>query len=113
MSCLKCGRNAEHPQVFCKECLADMEKNPVKPGTAIYIPTPPAAPVQKRPKAKVIEPEEQIRRMRSSLRWMRFSLVVLLAALGVTVWLNIQLLNQRDEAPVKQHYTVVDTTGTS
>ena len=113
MSCLKCGRSAEYPQVFCEECLADMEKNPVKPGTPIYIPAQPAMLVQKKPKAKVVEPEEQIRRMRVSLRWMRFSLAVLLAALGVTIWLNIQLLNQRDEAPVKQHYTVVDTTSAS
>lgn len=38
MQCMKCGREIPAGDVFCQECLADMEKYPVKPGTVVHIP---------------------------------------------------------------------------
>lgn len=39
MYCLKCGKETEADNVFCAGCLEVMEKYPVKPGTAVYIPS--------------------------------------------------------------------------
>ena len=38
MNCLKCGRETSSEQCFCQDCLLDMEKYPVKPGTVIQLP---------------------------------------------------------------------------
>ena len=38
MYCMKCGREIEDGQAFCGDCLAVMEKYPVKPGTAVILP---------------------------------------------------------------------------
>ena len=35
MSCMKCGKEVSEDQVFCPECLAEMERYPVKPGTPV------------------------------------------------------------------------------
>ena len=38
MSCMKCGKEVSEDQVFCPECLAEMERYPVKPGTPVLLP---------------------------------------------------------------------------
>lgn len=35
---MKCGKETAEGQVFCENCLKDMEQYPVKPGTPVYIP---------------------------------------------------------------------------
>ncbi|MBE6976889.1 MAG: hypothetical protein E7439_06855 [Ruminococcaceae bacterium] len=81
MYCIKCGRKEKGKRVFCQECLDIMEQYPVKPGTPIQLPTytppaPPAKASRRRPK----KPEEQIRRLRSNLRWMTCAFVLALLA---------------------------------
>ena len=39
MHCLRCGRETENQQVFCKACLEYMSLHPVKSDTPIYIPS--------------------------------------------------------------------------
>lgn len=39
MNCMKCGREIPVGQVFCDGCLKVMETYPVKPDTAIHLPT--------------------------------------------------------------------------
>lgn len=46
MNCMKCGREVESDQVFCKDCLTDMEKHPVDPNAVVLIPKR-TAPVKK------------------------------------------------------------------
>ena len=36
--CLKCRREIAEGQVFCDDCLAQMKKYPVKPGTPVNLP---------------------------------------------------------------------------
>lgn len=48
MNCLKCGREIEEGQVFCNDCLVQMAKYPVKPGTAVQLPSAEALPFQRR-----------------------------------------------------------------
>ena len=38
MSCMKCGKEVSEGQVFCEECLTEMERYPVKPGTPVLLP---------------------------------------------------------------------------
>ena len=38
MNCIKCGRETTGENVFCQDCLAEMEKYPVEPGTVVLLP---------------------------------------------------------------------------
>lgn len=112
MNCMKCGKEADKGQVFCAECLQEMEKYPVKPGTAVQIPQRPAEPAAKRVKRrKVLRPEEQIARLRSAVVWMGLTIAVLIAALVLTVAVSLHMMEQQEKAPViGQNYTSVETT---
>ena len=80
MNCIKCGRETGEDQVFCEQCLKEMENYPVKPGTAIRIPThEPREEVKKQPKRKtVLPPSEQIQRLRKKVRALRVVLALML-----------------------------------
>lgn len=72
MHCMKCGREIEEGQVFCSDCLLVMAKYPVKPGAAVLLPKRRELPFVKRPVSrwKLVTPEDQIRKLRKSLRVM-------------------------------------------
>lgn len=58
MACLKCGKEAEG--TFCTDCLAEMERYPVRPNTAIHLP-PPNASVRRNSHKRIEKSaEEQI-----------------------------------------------------
>ena len=97
MLCIKCGRKLEEGQVFCNLCLGDMAEYPIKPGTPIQLPPPQTeAPVKPRKKIPVVfkKPEMEINRLRSSIRWLTFILIVLLLAFAFSCVLLIALLEQ-------------------
>ena len=86
MYCLRCGRDTQDQHVFCDLCRQDMEAYPVKPGTAIHLPrrnTAAAAPKKSRRK-KTVTPEEQVLRLKRSLRrvWALVCILFLLLALA-------------------------------
>lgn len=110
MQCMKCGRETESGQVFCRDCLAEMEKYPVKPGTPVYIPNQ-AQPVRK-PQRYVIpvDPEEQVRRLRRKVRWLGRCLFLSLLALAVCCVLILRLYRQEHRPPTGQDYNVADIT---
>ena len=86
MNCMKCGREIPLAQAFCKECLADMEQFPVKPGTPIQLPTQPAVTPHKRPShtRKVKKPEDQLARLRKLVKFQTFALVFVVLLLIVS-----------------------------
>lgn len=63
MNCLKCGQELKEGQVFCDDCLAGMEQEPVKINTPVKIPTQPVnkSTSYRRP---MINPEEEVKRLR-------------------------------------------------
>ena len=64
MNCLKCGREIEEGQVFCNDCLVQMAKYPVKPGTAVQLPSRGSAAVSKKVHSRrrtKAAPEEQLK----------------------------------------------------
>lgn len=117
MNCMKCGRETENEQVFCQDCLAVMEKYPVKPGIVIHLPRREDAVTKKQPAAHLVRtPEEQVLRQRSIIRWLTFALVVLVLAFGLAAGLALYLLDQRDlqlgqelTRDLGRNYTVVES----
>lgn len=90
MNCMKCGRELSTEGIFCPECLADMEKYPVKPGTVLQLPSRPAASAVRKPVKRTIPPEEQVRILSRRIRrlWgaLILSALVTLAALGLALY---------------------------
>ena len=85
--CLKCGRPCPVDQAFCKECLAEMEKYPVKPGVVVLLP-PKAQPKPPRRRQHTANPlEEQVAALKKQVVVLRILLVLLLAAAGVLGWM--------------------------
>ena len=77
MYCMKCGREMDSEQAFCEECLLDMEKYPVKPGTAVQLPIRKNTPAARKPiKRRTVSPEEQIIRLKKRIWVLTGSLLV-------------------------------------
>ena len=76
MNCMKCGRETLGEDVFCQECLAEMEKYPVEPGTVVLLPRRKDYSPKKAPKRHIPSPEEQIEELRQQKSTMLFLLVV-------------------------------------
>ncbi|MGN1000246.1 MAG: hypothetical protein ACI4PO_11905 [Faecousia sp.] len=105
MNCMKCGRELKGTEVFCPECAAQMEKYPVKPGTPVQLPYRTAAPPsKKKSKRRILKPEEQIAKLRHSLRLLTLALVVLMIAFILVTVMLLQVLDQRDRAEDSQLY---------
>lgn len=112
MPCLKCGKSTEDQQVFCSECLALMEKYPVKPGIAIHLPHRNTAAPEKKASARLREPTaaEQVERLQKIIRW----LLIMIAGLSVLLLLTAgMLLHVMDKEPVPgnigKNYTTFDS----
>ena len=71
VNCLKCGREIEEGQVFCNDCLVQMAKYPVKPGTAVQLPSRGSAAVSKKVHSRrrtKAAPEEQLEALKKRIR---------------------------------------------
>ena len=85
--CLKCGRPCQSDQVFCPECLAEMEKYPVKPGVVVLLP-PKEQPKPPRRRQHTVNPmEEQLNALKKQVVALRILVALLLAAAGVLGWM--------------------------
>jgi len=116
MNCIKCGREIEEDQVFCESCLTEMEDYPVKPGTAIHIPsrTYEDEPKKNQPKKKLPPPlPEQILRLKKKLLRARIALAVLLLACGALCFLVGRAMTELDfQRILGQNYHTAETVGT-
>ena len=107
MNCLKCGSETVSEQVFCPECLLEMEKHPVRPETVVMLPRRKEVPVVKKaPKRHVPSIEEQNKQLR---KW----LTILSAVLAVCVLLIILMIKPTmhyildDHVEIGQNYSSV------
>jgi hypothetical protein len=93
MKCLRCGNKAPKEQLFCDDCLADMEKHPVKPGTPIHIPKRNENIVIKRGNFRlaISKWQDQIFRLKYTIFWLIVVIVLLLAVLTVGICMMLQL----------------------
>lgn len=76
MNCMRCGREVEEDQVFCPECLVEMEKCPVKPDAPVRIPRRPDPNPRRQTRKKGLSEEEQIRGLRKQVRTLALLLAV-------------------------------------
>lgn len=88
--CLKCGRPCQSDQAFCGECLAEMEKYPVKPGVVVLLPQQEqSGPKPTGRRRAVPTPEEQVVKLKRRLIALRLALVLALGAIGALTWLTV------------------------
>lgn len=114
MACLKCGRDTAEGQVFCPDCLAQMTRYPVQPGTIIQIPNRKSSAHRRTAKRRSLTPEEQVKLLRARLRTLTvLFLVVLLLAVGSSALVIRALVRRR--LPTGQNYssTNISTISTS
>lgn len=112
MNCMKCGREIALGQVFCKDCLADMEQYPIEPGTPVpmFNITPTSAPKRPTTTRKQKKPEEQVSTLK---RWIAaLSVMLFVVVLGfsmITAILLHRLENADQKDPLGQNYISQDT----
>lgn len=95
MGCMRCGRDVPGEQAFCEDCLLEMEKYPVKPGTAVMLPKRKETPsVRKQPRRKTLSPEEQVKILKHRVRNLTIGLIL---ALVLAVLLAVPALEHLKE----------------
>lgn len=111
MNCIKCGSKVSEGQVFCSDCLQDMERQPVKPGTPVILPSRPAAPAAKRRHGKrTRKPEDQIHALKNIIMWLMLALAVSLLLLSLCVSMLVQLHQNKGQSFLPgQNYSTVDS----
>ncbi len=110
MNCMKCGAVISDDQVFCDKCIEEMKKYPVKPGTPIQLPhhdSQPSAKQKRTRRKRKLPPEEQIRKLRSTVFWLGLTLVFVTLAFAAAAYLAIHLLNQRDASSALGFYDMI------
>ncbi len=101
MYCLKCGNSTENEQVFCDHCLKIMAGYPVKPGINVHLPRKNPLPVQKKQsRRRILSSDEQLLRMRVTVRILTVLLCVSLLVLGISLYYNF--LPRTPEASIPQ-----------
>lgn len=81
MNCMRCGRETPDDQVFCPECLAEMEKCPVKPDATVRIPRRPDPVSRRNVRRKGSPEEEQIRHLKKQVRILAWLLILAAAVI--------------------------------
>ena len=115
MNCMKCGKELKAAGVFCEECLADMEKYPVKPNITVHLPHRSApTPARKRSRRqKYVKPEEQIRHLKKVRSWLCVLLTVVLLAFAATAVMLLHLMDGNAGGfDIGKNYDTIETTET-
>lgn len=110
MNCMKCGRDTVSERIFCEECLAEMEKYPVKPETAIKLPPPREnTSIRRVVKRRTISPEEQVKALKKRVRNLYIALILCLVLI-VLLFRPAFAHMMEDHYKLGQNYSVVVTT---
>ncbi len=93
MSCIRCGKELDASQVFCAECLEEMEKHPVKPGTPIQLPYREPNNAAKRASFRLADSKwkDKIFRLKYTILWLIIIIVLLTAALALCICMLLQI----------------------
>ena len=114
MNCLKCGREIEEGQVFCNDCLVQMAKYPVKPGTAVQLPSRGSAvskKVHSRRRSKTV-PEEQLKALKVRVRILSALLALCVVLLIVLSVVTFRYMSANRLLPGQNYSAVTTTTAT-
>ena len=109
MNCLKCGKETVSEQVFCPDCLLEMEKYPVRPGTVIQLPNhrSHSAP-KKNSKRRSIPLEDQVKLLKKRLKQVS---ILFLIAVGLAIALAFPAVEHlmENKFAIGQNYSTVTT----
>lgn len=107
MRCLKCGKEIKDEQVFCAHCLSVMEKYPVKPDVPVQLPirTPNVTPPKARAKRQSFNPEEQLLRLRKTVRVLVAMILLLTLILCFTCAVLTHSLLEQETPNLGKNYT--------
>ena len=114
MNCLKCGREIEEGQVFCNDCLVQMAKYPVKPGTAVQLPSRGSCrskKVHSRRRTKAA-PEEQLKALKKRIRILSALLSVCVVLLIVLSVVTLRYMSANRLLPGQNYSAVTATAAT-
>lgn len=110
MNCMKCGRETPAEQVFCEDCLLEMGKYPVKPGTVVFLPTRRTHTIPKKPpKKRTVPLEEQIRVLKKRIRSLVIVLLLCVLLILAMIYPTVQYLRE-DHFKPGQNYTSITVT---
>ncbi len=111
MQCLKCGKKTADRQVFCDDCLAVMQDYPVKPGIPIHLPKRESRAAEKKsPAQRDPTSSDQLRGLRTTIRWLLGVVAVLSLLLLFTAGMLIHTLEQDPVLPnFGRNYTTADS----
>lgn len=107
MQCMKCKEKIDDKAAFCENCLAEMEKYPVKPNTTLILPPRNTQlPVKKKPRRyRENKPEELLQRQRNIIRYLSVALAVSVAAFALSAVLVLKLLDKLENSQsIGQNY---------
>lgn len=100
--CPRCGREAAADQAFCAECLAEMEKYPVKPGVVVLL--PPREQNQSKStsyrRVPQVSLEEQIQKLKKRIIGLTLALVLALGAAGSLGWIVLRDYLEEKDVPL-------------
>ncbi len=110
MYCLKCGKETRDGSVFCESCLAVMKQFPVKPGTPVHLHVRTAAAKKAPPRKKVLTPEEQLPRLRETVKRLSLCLTAAILVLVLITAMLIHTVNTAGKpAAIGQNYHTAGT----
>lgn len=109
MNCMKCGREVETEQVFCEDCLLDMEKYPVAPGTAVQLPLhrDTSAARKQAPRRRKPSLEEQVKTLKKRTRILAIALTVTALLLLAAAYPAVNFFLRNYHLRPGQNYTTV------
>lgn len=113
MGCIRCGRKTEEEQVFCRDCLQEMERYPVNPDTVVQLPRRSNAPFPKKAaRRRTLSPEERIAVLRRRTRRLSIALAVLVLAFILLSIPTVRFLIGTRYRPGQNYKILPSTTST-
>lgn len=112
VNCLKCGREIEEGQVFCNDCLVQMAKYPVKPGTAVQLPSRGSAAAAKKVHARRRGKTALEEQLKARVRVLSVLLAVCVVLLIVLSVVTLRYMSANRLLPGQNYSAVTATTPT-
>ena len=108
MNCIKCGRETMGEDVFCQDCLLEMQKYPVQPGTVVLLPRRKDFSSKKTIKRHTPPPEELISNLRRQNATLLFLLAVCIIAIALMFEPTMHYV-QEEHYEIGQNYSSVSS----
>lgn len=113
MNCLKCGKETEQCQVFCKDCQKVIRKYPVNPNTPVHLPQRDPAWDKKPNYEREQNESDIIAQLKRMIRWLTATvaiLSVLLCLLAGLLFINLD--DQAVDLNIGKNYSTIGTDNT-